>query len=74
MSEHIAPGGTHGKGSINQTDMGVGLRKIAALSVRGGDEMLREQSDMIGSEEYAIKDGSGLGGPSQPGERLGDPK
>jgi hypothetical protein len=50
------------------------LREIAALSVRGGDEMLGEQSDMIGSEEYSIKDRSGLGGPSQPGKRLGDPK
>ena len=66
--------GTHGKGSINQADVGVGLREIAALSVRGGDKMFGEQSDMVGSEEYTIKDSSGLGGPSQPGERLGDPK
>lgn len=73
-SEHVAPGRTHGKGSINQADVGVGLREIAALGTRSGDEMLGEQSDMIGSEEYSIKNDSGLGGPSQPGERLRDPK
>ena len=73
-SEDIAPGGTHGEGSINQADVGVGLREISALSIRGGDEVLREQSDMIRCQEYSIKDGSGLGGPSQPGERLGDPE
>src|SRR5262245_37840097 len=64
----------HSKGSINQPDVRVGLREITALSVRGGDEMLGEQSGMIGSQEYPIQDGSGLRSPSQPGERLGDPK
>jgi hypothetical protein len=27
--------------------MGIGLREIAALNIRGGDEMLGEQSDVI---------------------------
>ena len=54
--------------------MGVSLREIAALGIRGGDEMLGEQSDRVGSVEYLIKDRPGLRNPSQPGERLGDPE
>jgi len=41
-SEHVTPGRTDGKGGIDETDVRVGLRKIAALDIRGGDEMLGE--------------------------------
>ena len=40
--EYVAPGRTDGKGGIDETDVRVGLREIAALDIRGGDEMLGE--------------------------------
>ena len=72
--EYVAPGRTDGKGGIDETDVRVGLREIAALNIRGGDEMLGEQSDMVGREEHSIEDGSRLREPSQPGKCLRDPK
>lgn len=73
-SEYIAPGRADGKGGIDETDVRVGLREISALNIRCGDEMLGEQSGMIGREEHPIEDRPGLRDPSQPGERLSDPK
>jgi len=35
--------------------MSVALGKIAALDIRSGDKMLGKQSDMVGSDRYAIK-------------------
>ena len=42
LSEHITPGRTDGKGGIDEPDVRVGLRKIAALDFCGGQEMLGE--------------------------------
>jgi hypothetical protein len=53
-SEHIAPGRTDGKGSVDETDVRVGLREVALLGIRGRDEMLGEQSDMICSDQHTI--------------------
>lgn len=73
VSKHVAPGMTDGKSGIDQTDARELLREGATLCGGRGDEILREYSDMIGSDEYSVKDNPGLWGPSQPGTRLGDP-
>ena len=73
MSEYIAPGRADGECCVDETDKRVGLKEVATLGIRGGDEMLGQQSDMIGTVEHLTKDSSGLGDRSQPGERLGDP-
>ena len=73
MSEYIAPGRADGECCVDETDKRVGLKEVATLGIRGGDDMLGQQSDMIGTVEHLTKDSSGLGDPSQLGARLGDP-
>lgn len=42
LLEDVAPRRAQRKRGINQADVGIGLRKVAALLVRAGDEMLRQ--------------------------------
>ena len=57
-SEHIAAGRTDRESRIDQADMGIGLGKITALGLCGGNEMFGEQSDMIGGRQHTFENHS----------------
>lgn len=58
--QHVAPGRTDGKGCVDQTHVGIRLGKIAALLMSAGDEVFRQEADVIARRHDAIEDGTGV--------------
>ena len=72
--QDVAPRRAHRKRRIDQTDVRIGLGEIAALLVRAGDEMLRQEADVIGRRYHAVEDGARVVDFPQSSQGLGDPQ
>ena len=74
LLEHVAPGRADGECGINQSHVGVGLGKVPALGLCGGNEVFRKQPDMIGGRQYLVEDFTRFVHASQASKGLSDPE
>lgn len=72
--EDCRPRRTDGERGIDQADVGVGLGEIAELRASFGDEMFREQPEMVRAGEDLRHDLLRFCHPSEPRQALHDPE
>src|SRR6476660_3537591 len=72
--EDVAPRRADRKRGIDQSDVGIGLGKIAALLIRARDEVFGQQADVVASRHHAIEDGACVIDAPQTSQGLGDPQ
>lgn len=74
LLQHIAPWRADGERSVDQADVGIGLREVPELDASFRHEVLGKEPDAIGSGENLVHDLLCLSETTQFGERLNDPE
>ncbi len=74
LLQHIAPWRADGERSVDQTDVGIGLREVPELDTSFRHKVFGKESDAVGSGENLIHDLLRFSKTTQFGERLNDPE
>lgn len=72
--QHITPGRAEGKGSIDQADVGIGLRKVPELDMGVRHKVLGKEANPVGAGEALTHDLLGFRQATELRQCLNDPE